>query len=715
MSESYLMGTRIQAWREVDAKNITFIVTEDCNLVCKYCYITGKNTKNKMSFETAKKAVDYILNHREDFPEGSVIWEFIGGEPFLEIELIDQICDYIKQEMFRLDHPWFNNYRFSFSSNGLLYSTPEVQNYIKKNKNNLSIGLSVDGNKTKHDLQRIKPDGSGSYDEIVKNVPLWLLQFPGNGTKATFSSADLPHLKDSVISLYELGINPIAANVVFEDGWQDGDDAIFEAQLRELADYIIENQLWDKFNCTFFADFIGSPLTEERLEGNWCGAGKMLAIDYQGKFYPCVRFVGYSLNKREGLVIGDIECGYDYDRLRPFIALDTKSQSTAECINCQVGEGCAWCQGFNYDDAKISTIYQRTTYICKMHKARVRANDYYWARLKQVAGIERENTRPRKDHLYFILSDESARHCNYQPQPKGANGEYRRMSLETLKQGLAFAQYNFYTPVLLLPPTGLTLEEKAALHGSNFVQMYNAGQPINSGDNIPVYDNNLAPAEGDLCILIVAPENIAQVSSLVTTCLANHQRVNLILEDAHTLTDETLAIYENELLKIAEYLVDQYSQGRIVDVNVISDRILFTHMNNCNAGLDSFALAPDGNFYICPAFYFKESTENVGSLEHGITFDYAEFLTLTKSPVCSKCDAYHCRRCVHDNLERTGEYLIPGQNQCVISHIERKVSRKFVEMLRAKGIACWEAQCEIPELDYYDPLDKIIKRHNLAQ
>lgn len=713
MSESYLMGTRLKAWREADAKNITFIVTEDCNLVCKYCYITGKNSKNKMSFETAKKAIDFILNHREDFPEGSVIWEFIGGEPFLEIELIDQICDYIKQEMFRLNHPWFNNYRFSFSSNGLLYSTPEVQNYIKKNKNNLSIGLSVDGNKTKHDLQRIKPDGSGSYDEIVKNVPLWLLQFPNSGTKATFSSADLPHLKDSVISLYELGINPIAANVIFENDWQDSDDVIFETQLRELADYIIENRLWDKFNCTFFADFLGSPLTQEHLDGNWCGAGKMLAIDHQGKFYPCVRFVGYSLNKRASLVVGDCERGYDYDRLRPFMALDTRSQSSEECINCQVAEGCAWCQGFNYDDAKIATIYERATYICKMHKARVRANDYYWARLKQVAGILRENNRPRKDHLYFILSDQSVRHCNYHPEPKGENGEYRKMSLDTLKRGLAFAQYNFYTPVLLLPPTGLSLEEKAALQGINYVQIFNAGQPINTGDNLPVYDNAVNPTTGNLCILIVKPVQIPELSSLLITCLQNHPRVNLILEDAHTLTNENLAIYESELLKVATYMVEQYSQGQIVDVNVISDRILFDHMNNCNAGLDSFALAPDGNFYICPAFYFKEEAVTVGSLEQGIAFNYAEFLTLAKSPICSKCDAYHCRRCVHDNLLRTGEFLIPGQNQCVISHIERKVSHKMVEMLRNQGIVCEEARCNIPELDYYDPLDKILGRQQL--
>jgi uncharacterized protein len=46
-----------------------------------------------------------------------------------------------------------------------------------------------------------------------------------------------------------------------------------------------------------------------------------------------------------------------------------------------VASGCAWCQGENYDAAATPTVYQRATAICKMHKARVRANNYYWNKL----------------------------------------------------------------------------------------------------------------------------------------------------------------------------------------------------------------------------------------------------------------------------------------------------------------------------------------------
>lgn len=184
------------------AKNITFIVTKDCQLACKYCYLVGKNSKERMPFEIAKQAIDYILDHEDDFKEESVVWDFIGGEPFIEIDLIDEICDYLKTEMFRRDHHWFNSYRFSFSTNGLNYRTDKVQRFIEKNKEHLSIGITIDGTKQKHDLNRVyKQDGDverGSYDDVVKNIPLWLSQFPHAGTKVTISSADIPYIKESV-------------------------------------------------------------------------------------------------------------------------------------------------------------------------------------------------------------------------------------------------------------------------------------------------------------------------------------------------------------------------------------------------------------------------------------------------------------------------------------------------------------------------------------
>ncbi len=383
-----------ESWQNGMAKSITFIVTKDCQLACKYCYLVGKNEKERMDWSVAKKAIDYILSHEIDFPEQSVTWDFIGGEPFLEIDLIDKICDYIKTEMYRLNHHWFNSYRFSFSTNGINYNTDKVQSFIQKNLTHLSIGITIDGTKRKHDLNRIwKGSGPerGSYEDVVKNISLWLEQFPGASTKVTISSADIPYIKESVMHLYSLGIHEVNINCVFEDVWREGDDVLFENQLMELADAIIDGGYYQNYACSFFTEMMGKPLYCKIDNQNWCGAGRMLSIDAAGNFYPCTRFAQYSLRNKKAWIIGNIHDGIDKNKLRPFLALDRCTQSTQECIDCEVASGCAWCQGENYDAADTPTIYQRSTAICKMHKARVRANNYYWNKLFRKIELEGNN------------------------------------------------------------------------------------------------------------------------------------------------------------------------------------------------------------------------------------------------------------------------------------------------------------------------------------
>ena len=345
-----------------------------------------------MSWSVAKAAIDFILSHETDFKEQSVIWDFIGGEPFLEIDLIDMICDYIKVELFRRGHHWFNSYRFSFSTNGINYDSTKVQEFIAKNMDHLSIGITIDGTKTKHDLNRIwKGDHNperGSYDDVVRNIPLWLKQFPFGGTKVTVSSADIPYITESVMHLYSLGIHEVNINVVFENVWKEGDDEALENQLMQLADAIIDGGWYKQYACSFFNEHIGKPLDPVYDNQNWCGAGRMLAVDAVGNLYPCTRFAAYSLRSKKPIIIGNVYDGIDENKLRPFLSLDRISQSPKKCIDCEVASGCAWCQGENYDAAETPTIYQRSIAICKMHKARVRANNYYWNKLYRKLELE---------------------------------------------------------------------------------------------------------------------------------------------------------------------------------------------------------------------------------------------------------------------------------------------------------------------------------------
>lgn len=397
-------------WKEGAAKNITFIVTKDCQLACKYCYLVGKNSKERMPFDVAKSAIDYIFDHEEDFPEKSVVWDFIGGEPFIEIDLIDRIVDYLKTEMYRRDHHWFDSYRLSFSTNGLNYHTDKVQRFIEKNKTHLSIGITIDGTQKKHDLNRIYKNNNpneerGSYEDVVRNIPLWLKQFPHAGTKVTISSADIPYIKESVIHLFSLGIHDVNINCVFEKVWKDDDDKLFECQLLELADTMIDDGWYEDNACSFFSEQIGKPLDPKVNNQNWCGAGMMLAIDAAGNFYPCTRFAAYSLRSKKPIIIGNVRDGINKNLLRPFLTLDRTTQSPQQCIDCEVASGCAWCQGENYDAARTNTIYERSTAICLMHKARVRANNYYWNKLYrnlELEGMREEFEKNKRESKQFI-------------------------------------------------------------------------------------------------------------------------------------------------------------------------------------------------------------------------------------------------------------------------------------------------------------------------
>jgi uncharacterized protein len=380
---SHRIETRLSDWGGGAAKSVTFIVTEACQLRCRYCYFTGKNTEHRMELPVAQRTIDYLLFETRLFPEHAVMLDFIGGEPLLEIELIEKICDYFRIQAYDRGHRWFDAYRISITTNGLLYGDPRVQRFIRQNRDHLDITITLDGTQEKHDLQRRYPSGAGSYADVVANVPLWLDQFPNANTKVTISHDDLPHVCDSILHLWSLGIRDINANVVFEDAWHEGDDARFEEQLIRLADRILDDKLYLSRSCSLFDRSIGRPMESD---GNWCGTGLMLAVDGRGNFYPCVRFTAFSLQNRDPIIVGNCRDGIDDNRLRPFLTLGRTVQSPRECLECEVASGCAWCPGANYDLADSATIFQRVTFICKMHKARVRANNYFWHRYDRVVG-----------------------------------------------------------------------------------------------------------------------------------------------------------------------------------------------------------------------------------------------------------------------------------------------------------------------------------------
>ena len=78
--------------KDQNSLEITFQVTEACNLNCKYCY-QGEKTPKVMTLEVAKKFIDVVFREYKD-KKMAIILEFIGGEPLLQADLISDIVDY---------------------------------------------------------------------------------------------------------------------------------------------------------------------------------------------------------------------------------------------------------------------------------------------------------------------------------------------------------------------------------------------------------------------------------------------------------------------------------------------------------------------------------------------------------------------------------------------------------------------------------------------
>ena len=402
-----------------NAKTVTFQVTDNCNLKCTYCYQINKGTR-KMSFETAKAFVDVLV--KESYEPGSfvdinttpgIIVEFIGGEPLLEIDLIDEICEYIKWKLISENHPWANRFLFSMISNGVEYFDPKVQDFIDRNRDRLSFSISLDGCKPLHDMCRVFPDGQGSYDLAEAGCLHYKQNYnPDMLTKMTICPENLTWTYEAFLNLVRLGYPVIHGNCVYEKGWTVNHATILYDQLKQIADYILDNNLENYLEFTMLDEASCKPqsLVDNK---NYCGStGCMLCCDPDGNIAPCVRFLKSSLGENVGdFTIGHIDSGLgksDIDKrnVETLDAITRESQSSKECMECPIATGCGWCTAYNYQET--GSVNKRCTYICWTHRARSLANVYYWNKV-HIKNNESERYRlylPKEIALEIISEEE---------------------------------------------------------------------------------------------------------------------------------------------------------------------------------------------------------------------------------------------------------------------------------------------------------------------
>lgn len=189
------------------------------------------------------------------------------------------------------------------------------------------------------------------------------------------------------------------------------------------------------------------------------------------------------------------------------------------------------------------------------------------------------------------------------------------------------------------------------------------------------------------------------------TILGKVARLNVVITDVQAFTEDDFETYKSLLGKLSEEVERLYVSGRSPQLNLLTDRLLLDQMNNCGAGETTITLAPDGRFYVCPAFYQSAGGYAVGDLEHGLDIKNQQLYRLDHAPICRNCDAWQCRRCVWLNRLTTLEVNTPSHEQCVVAHLERNASRELLAAIRRHDTFLPNKE-EIKEIDYLDPFEK---------
>jgi len=304
-------------------------------------------------------------------------------------------------------------------------------------------------------------------------------------------------------------------------------------------------------------------------------------------------------------------------------------------------------------------------------------------------------------YLVILLDDRSVAYCHCDNPQK----ERRLIPLDTLKDAILLAMKENLNVQFVWPDYELSDGYKEVIRTIDHTNIVPSS--LTDYADVVVYDS-IPQSVADGATVVVRCRFNKFVSDIekFTSILKRASRVNIVFADPECFTDDGTERYRQALGRLSDAVKEEYIAEHPVQLNLLTDRIMLDSMNNCNAGWESLTLAPDGNFYICPAYYYSGESA-VGSLKDGVAVLSPELFRLDHAPICRVCDAWHCRRCVWLSKKLTLEVNTPSRQQCVMAHIEREMSRKLLASLREIGEFMPEKS--IPEIDYIDPIDKIVK------
>lgn len=326
-------------------------------------------------------------------------------------------------------------------------------------------------------------------------------------------------------------------------------------------------------------------------------------------------------------------------------------------------------------------------------------------------------------YLIILLDDTSTSYCHYESKKTERN----LISLNDLKAGIFFAMKENLMIQFVYPDYELPEEYKDIIntidHSDIISNLCEDSALIDYADVIVIHDfaeiNKKLFEEGKTYVLRTSKDNLFDRYEFLKPILGKVKRLNIVITDVDDFIEEDFDKYKRVLSALSEEIEKLYVKGKSPQLNLLTDRMILEKMNNCNAGWENITLASDGKFYVCPAYYHSQiidGTEisisevsekgySIGNLISGLNIKNPQLYRLDHAPICRKCDAYQCRRCVWLNRKTTCEVNTPSHEQCVVAHLERNASRELLNNIRSHGCFLPD-KTEIKEIAYLDPFNK---------
>lgn len=326
-------------------------------------------------------------------------------------------------------------------------------------------------------------------------------------------------------------------------------------------------------------------------------------------------------------------------------------------------------------------------------------------------------------YLIILLDDTSVSYCHYQNDKV----KHNLIPIDVLKDGIKYAMLENLTIQFVYPEYSLPEEYNDiidTIDHCKIVPSTSIDSKLRNEADVVVFSDwtgmQFYPfIQGQSYILRTSKLDFFDRFLFLKDALSKVSRLNVVLTDIETFDEQDFKKHEEILTSLSSIVEQMFVDGKSPQLNLLTDRMVLSEMNNCNAGENNITLAPDGKFYVCPAFYNLPTIDghertkgdicnkgyNIGNIYDGLDIKNPQLYKLAYAPICRNCDAYQCKRCILLNRKMTYEVNTPSHEQCVVAHLERNASRKLLNSIRKHGSFLTEQE-GIKEIDYIDPFEK---------